>query len=250
MSRVRRGTASTSWLVANTTGSSTQALLDELRRAASCSRPRRRRASRPGGSARRARPSRRTRGARRRRRSRRVVVSASLSERRRRRRAAWSLAARRRRRRRSRRRSDQRERGSARRLIVALDHHRGRLHGRGRLHAPARPSSSTASRVTAAVTRNGPGLDLDERHHAVDLDRAHDAREAVAGRERVARSRGGAGAARAARPPRRDAPAVARRRATVRSLPRAVPAAQRVDADADRLRGLAERQSSMCLSIA
>ena len=52
----------------------------------------------------------------------------------------------------------------------------------------ARPSSSTASRVTAAVTRCGPGLDLHQRHHAVDLHRAHDAGEAVARRQLVARA--------------------------------------------------------------
>ena len=64
------------------------------------------------------------------------------------------------------------------------------------------------------------GLDLDQRHHAVDLDRAHDAGEAVAGRQRVA----GRVAARARARGRstsaaRHAAAGCARRATVRSLP-------------------------------
>ena len=127
--------------------------------------------------------------------------------------------------------------------------------------APHRRSTITDVALTAAVAatpgrqpelldrvaRHGrrdaerAGLDLDERHHAVDLDGRHDPREAVARRERVA----GAMAPRAAAQPRHlgfgDAPAVA----VVANGPQlagAVPAAQRVGADADRLRGVAELQ--------
>ena len=83
----------------------------------------------------------------------------------------------------------------------------------------ASPSSPTESRVIAAVSRIRPGLDLDERHHAVDLDRAHDAREAVA------RRTAGAGAVplrarrTGARPRRRGRGGGCARRGGVRSLP-------------------------------
>ncbi len=85
------------------------------------------------------------------------------------------------------------------------------------------------------------GLDLDQRDHPVDLDRGDDAGEAVAGRERVAGPvalrRGRAGA----RPRRRDAAAVARVARRL-ELAVAVPAAQRVDADADGAGRVAQGQ--------
>ena len=57
----------------------------------------------------------------------------------------------------------------------------------------ASPSSSTASRVIGGGDQERPGLDLDQRHHAVDLHRADDAREAVARRAARRRSGGGSG---------------------------------------------------------
>ena len=104
--------------------------------------------------------------------------------------------------------------------------------------------------MTAAVTQERAGLDLHERHHAVDLDGAHDAGEAVARGERVAGARGAAAAAQPRDLGSRDAPAVALV-AHGAQLAGAVPAAQRVGADADRLRRLAEREvGGHCLSIA
>ena len=103
----------------------------------------------------------------------------------------------------------------------------------------ARPSSSTASRVTAAVIRCGPAVDLDQGHHAVHLDRADHAREAVA-RGEARRPRGGArGARRGARPRGADTRLRLAWSREVRSLPVALPAPQGVRADAYRACGVA-----------
>ena len=84
----------------------------------------------------------------------------------------------------------------------------------------ASPSSSTASRVTAATTQVRARLDLHERHHAVDLDRAHDARRSGCGRsERRAGLVAAAACRRAARPPPRGTSRRLRASRVVRSLP-------------------------------
>ena len=84
-----------------------------------------------------------------------------------------------------------------------------------------------------------PGLDLDQPDRAVDLDRAHDPGEAIAGRELVA---GAVALRRPAEPAhlgqRDEAPvALVARRA---DLARAIPAPQGVGADADHPRRFAE----------
>ena len=101
----------------------------------------------------------------------------------------------------------------------------------------ARPSPRSPSPVAVASTprrrpelldrvardRRGDavraGLDLDQRHHAVDLDRADDAGEAVAGRERVAGRRGAPARRAAARPPAPGRGGGCARRGSSRSLP-------------------------------
>ena len=130
------------------------------RRAAWCWPRRTRPASRPGGSAPPARRSRRTRGARSASAnlglqavSASVIEEAADTTRRgllcRRAAVVVVVAAAR-----ERQREQRGQRRAAR--LTALHHHRRRLHRRRRRHAGASPSSSTASRVTAAVTRCGP----------------------------------------------------------------------------------------------
>jgi hypothetical protein len=97
------------------------------------------------------------------------------------------------------------------------------------------------------------GLYLDQRHHAVRLDRADDTREAVAGGQRVA----GAVPVRAAR---KALDLALRDPAAIRAVPlraqvaRALPAPECVGADPYRAGRVAEEESLIlcrhCLSIA
>ena len=110
---------------------------------------------------------------------------------------------------------------------------------------PARsPSSSADSRVTIATTRDGSVTSISIlREQAVELDRANDAAEAVARRERLV-------ADRAAEPLHlggRDDAAVGGV-ALDAELAGAIPAAQRVDADPERR--AASAAESDCLGIA
>src|SRR5215203_6130480 len=113
----------------------------------------------------------------------------------------------------------------------SLDHDRRGLHRRGGLDAGDEPEildGIPRDRRDHAVRT---GLDLDERHDAVDLDRPDHAREAVARGEAVA---GRLSRGRAAEPVDlgpRDAPAVACVTHGAQ-LATAVPAAEGVDADA------------------
>src|SRR5262245_45927959 len=95
-----------------------------------------------------------------------------------------------------------------------------------------------------------PGLDLDQGHHTVRLDRDHPPRKAVAGGEAVTGAMPRRGAPEPLHLRRGHAAAVALV-ANRLELPGAVPTAQRVDADAERLRRVAQAEvGSHCLSIA
>ena len=132
-----------------------------------------------------------------------------------------------------------------------LHHHRRGLHGRGRGHARRQAELLDGVAGDGGDHEVRAGLDLHERHHAVDLHGAHDAREAVARRERVP----GVVAARALGETldlgeRHAAPVGAV--ANGAQLAGALPAPQRVGAHADRLARLAQEKAFFvghCLSI-
>ena len=179
------------------------------RPAASCWPPRRRPPERPGGSGRRARRSPRTTASRSRPGSPwRTTSSASVIEAAAdtTRRGSASLAG-----------SSSSPHPTAARSPAATSASARLTHARPSLRWPSRPRWRHAGRQpelldrVAGDGRHDPvraGLDLDERHHPVGLDRADHAREAVARRQRVAGAAACAGAAPGARPRARNAPAV------------------------------------------
>ena len=137
-------------------------------------------------------------------------------------------------------RDHERVRGGVR-AAGALDHHRRRLHRGGGLH-PGR-ERQLLHRVTGdgGGDEERPGLDLHQGHDAVDLDRAHDAGHPVARRQLAARLMALGPASVAADLRGRDHPPVTLVTEGL-ELARAVPAAQRVGADADGGGGLPQGQ--------
>ena len=124
--------------------------------------------------------------------------------------------------------------------VAALDHHARRLHAR--VHVVALDEPELLDRVARDRRGDavGAGLDLDQRHDAGDLDRDDASGESVARGQPAAPAVALGILAQPLDLLERYEAAVARVAARLDAA-EAIPATQRVDADADRLRSLAQR---------